>query len=180
MHLDDFECPNCGANEMVLGERQRLECNFCGTSFGEVTRICPRCGHYGEVGARHCQQCGAQIRRECPACGVENSTAASNCVHCGRNLDLIEQMTRRWQLTTQQRLYDQMAGMASLKEEEVRASQERMAAFQEAERIRQEALALSRATRLKQDRQIFRWVVAGIVAFIFLVVVVMLLTAGGS
>jgi hypothetical protein len=180
MRLDGFECPNCGSNEMGLGEQQQLECSFCGTSFGEVARICPRCGHYGEAGARHCEQCGAQITRDCPACGMENSTAASNCIHCGRNLDLIEQMTRRWQLTTQQRLYDQMAEMAALKEEQVRASEERMAAFLEAERIRQDALALARATRLEQDRQIFRWVVAGAVVFIIVVLVVLFFAARGG
>jgi hypothetical protein len=180
MHLTDFECPNCGANEMKLGEHQQLECVFCGTSFGEISRICSTCGHYSEAGARHCEQCGTQITRDCPACGADNPAAARNCIHCGRNLDLVERMTRRWQQTTQERLYEQMAGMASLKEEEARASQERMAAFLEADRIRQEALALSRASRLERDRQIYRWVVIGIAVFIIVAVVILLLTAWGG
>ncbi len=180
MHLTDFECPNCGANDMVPGEKQQLICTFCGTSFGEVTRICPECGHYNEAGVRHCARCGTLLVRDCPACGAENWVVARHCVQCGRNLDLVERMARRWQQTTQQRLYDQMADMASLKEAEEKASLERMSAFMEAERIRQEALALARESQRHRDGQIYLLVVGAIVVFIIVVLLTFLLTSSGS
>jgi len=104
MALADFECPNCGASDMAQDSEQRLLCLFCGSSFGEVTRLCPKCGHYNEAGVRHCAECGTQVTRDCPACGADNWTLADHCAQCGRNLDLIEQMSRRWQQTVQHRL----------------------------------------------------------------------------
>lgn len=180
MQLTDFECPNCGANDMVQGESRELACTFCGTSFGQVTRICPECGHYNEAEGRHCARCGTLLVRDCPACGADNWVLAEHCVQCGRNLDIIDQMARRWQKTTQQRLYDQMESMASLKDEEERASQDRMASLMEAERIRQEALALARASQRQRDRQMYNLVVAGIIGFVIIVVLVLVLTSGGS
>jgi len=180
MRLSSFECPNCGANEMVQAENQQLVCAFCGTSFGEVMRICPKCGYYNEAGAHHCAQCGMQIVRSCPACGADNWILADHCVQCGRNLDLIEQMVHRWQQTTEQRLHDRQAAMASLKEREERASQERMAALMEAERIRQEALALTRESQRKRERQMYVLAGVAILVFLILVVLTLLLTFGGS
>lgn len=174
MQLTDFECPNCGASEMVQGDNQQLVCTFCDSSFGEVTRICPQCGHYNDTGARHCPQCGTQVVRDCPACGADNWIVASHCVQCGRNLDLIEQIARRWQKTTQDRLYAQMEGMAALKAEEERASQERMAKFMDAERARQEALAQARASQRERDRQMYWLVVGAIAVFIFIVALTLL------
>ena len=179
MVLTDFECPNCGGNEMEPTADGRLLCLYCGSSFGEVTRICPQCGHYNESGARHCTECGAQIVRECPACGADNWVLAEHCIHCGRNLDLIEQMTRRWQQTTEQRLYERQAGMAALKDEEERASQERMAPLLEAEQLRQEAIALARATQQKRDQQMYVVAAVGLVSFVVIVILAVLLTSGG-
>jgi hypothetical protein len=180
MQLTDFECPNCGANDMVQGPEHRLVCTFCGTSFGEVTRICPECGHYNEAGWRHCAECGTLLVRDCPACGTDNWVMAEHCVQCGRNLDIIEQMARRWQKTTQQRLYDQMGSMATLKEEEERASRDRMAALLEAERVRQEALTLARESQRVRERQMYALIVAVVVVFVIIVLVTLLLTVGRS
>lgn len=178
MQLTDFECPNCGAHDMQTAADHRLVCLFCGSSFGEVTRICPKCGHYNEEGVRHCSECGTRIVRDCPICGADNWVLADHCVQCGRNLDLIEQMTRRWKETTQERLYAQRAAMLSLKEQEERASQQRMAALLEAERLRQEALAQARAAQRQRERQLYVW--AGVAIFVFVVVLLLmlLLTAG--
>lgn len=169
MQLTGFECPNCGASEMVQDENRRLVCTFCDTSFGEVICICPECGYYDETGAWHCPQCGGQVVRDCPDCGAGNWIVASHCEQCGRSLDLIERIARRWQETTQDRLYAQMKGMAALKAEEERASQERMAVFMDAERARQEALAQARASQRERDRQIY-WLMIG--AFVVLILVV--------
>jgi ribosomal protein S27AE len=180
MQLTDFECPNCGASEMVASEERRLICVFCGSSFGEVARICPGCGHYNQVGVRHCSRCGTRLLRACSACGADNWVLAEHCVVCGRNLDMIERMTHRWKQSTQQWLYEQREGMAALKEAEEQASQQRMAALMEAERIRQEAIALARESQQQRDRQLFT--VMGVVIAIFAIVVVLalLLTSGGS
>jgi uncharacterized membrane protein YvbJ len=179
MHLEAFECPNCGAHDMEAGPDQRLFCLFCDTSFGEVTRICPVCGHYNKDDVRHCSECGARIMRDCPVCGADNSVLADHCVQCGRNLDMIDQMARRWQKTTEQRLYEQKAAMISLKEQEERASQERMAILMEAERHRQEALALARESQSQRERQLYIGIGALILVFIVIMALALLLTASG-
>ena len=180
MQLTDFECPNCGADELVPGENQLLFCAFCGSAFGEAARICPKCGHYNETGGRHCALCGAQILRDCPARGADNWILSDHCIQCGRNLDLIEQLSRRWQQTTQQRVYERQAAMTSLKEREERASQERIAALAAAERIRQQALALARESQRQRDRQIY--ILAGVAVLILVIAVllVFLLSIGGG
>ncbi len=180
MQLTDFECPNCGASEMVAGESRRLICVFCGSSFGEVARICPECGHYNEASVRHCSRCGTRLRRDCPACGADNWVLADHCVECGRNLDLIERMTQRWKQSTQQWLYEQRESMAALKETEEQASQQRMAALMEAEQLRQEAIALARESQHQRDRQLYTVMGVAIAIFVVIVVLALLLTSGGS
>jgi uncharacterized membrane protein YvbJ len=180
MQLNDFECPNCGGHDMETAEDQRLMCRFCGSAFGEVTRICPKCGHYNDENVRHCSKCGTRIVRECPACGADNWTLADHCVQCGRNLDLIDQMAQRWQQTTEERLYERRAAMTSLKEQEERASQERMAALMEAERTRQEALALARESQRQRERQLYVWAGVALLVFVVLAVLMLLLTSGGG
>lgn len=180
MQLQGFECPNCGANEMEATKDGQLLCLFCGSTFGEVMRICPNCGHYNEGDGRHCSLCGAQIIRECPACGSDNWVLADFCVQCGRNLDLIQHMAERWQHSTEERLEEQRAGAAQLKAMEEQASQERMAAFLEAERIRQEALALARESRRERDRQVYLFVAVAIIVFVIFVVLTLLLAGRGG
>ncbi len=181
MQLKDFECPNCGANEMETAPDQRLLCLFCGSTFGQITRICPECGHYNDDGeGRHCSECGSRIVRDCPACGADNWVLADHCVQCGRNMDLIDQMARRWQKTTQDRLYEQRAAVVSLKEQEERASQARMAEFMETERRRQEALAQAQAAQRERERQLY--LVGGlmVLAFVIIIILTLLLTSGGG
>jgi hypothetical protein len=165
---------------MVPAEDERLLCLFCGTRFGESTRICHECGHYNQAGARHCAACGAQILRDCPACGADNWVLADHCAQCGRDLALIERMAHRWQKTTQQRLYERQSAMLALKEREEKASQERMATLVEAERKRQEALAQARELQRQRDRQLYQFAGVAIIVFVAIVVLVLLLTSGGS
>ena len=180
MELTDFQCPNCGAKEMLPGDDRRLLCVYCGTSFGEVERICPKCGHYNDQDVRHCQECGGRLIRDCPACGADNWVLAEHCVECGRNLDLVEQMARRWQRTTQERLYERQAGMTALKEQEERASQQRMAVLLAAERERQGALARARAAQKARDRQLWTILVAAAALLVFVMVLVLVLSAVGG
>ncbi len=177
MQLFDFECPNCGAPEMVENDSQQLLCPFCGSLFGEITRLCPECGHYNEEQVRYCARCGAALIRDCPACGADNWVLADHCSQCGRNLTLIEQMARRWQQSSRQWMYDRMASMAALKEREERASQERMAVLLEAEQIRQEALAVAREAQQKRDRQMVQLMAVVILLFLFIVVLTCVLTS---
>jgi uncharacterized membrane protein YvbJ len=180
MQLTGFECPNCGASEMVPTEDRQLHCVFCGSSFGEITRICPKCGHYNEDEVRHCSQCGATLIRDCPVCGADNWALAEHCVQCGRNIDVFERMSQRWQKTVQQHLEERRASMAALKEQQERASQARMATFMEAERDRQVAIAQAREAQRERDRQLL--IITGITTAVFIVIVVLLLllTSGGG
>ena len=176
MELYKIECPNCGAKELAPDESGQLVCEFCHSSFGEVTRVCPSCGAYNEEQVRFCQKCGNPLIRDCPVCGADNWILAQHCIQCGRSLDLIEQMARRWQLTTQHRLQEWKGEIAQVKAGEEKASEERMAMLMEAERIRQEALALARATQRKRDQQLYGWLVIAVAAFLVLVVFFLVLS----
>jgi hypothetical protein len=180
MQLTGIQCSNCGGNELLQGQQGQLICAYCGSAFGEVTRICPHCGHYNEAGVRHCAECGMPIIRDCPACGWDNWILAEHCVQCGRDMDVIERIARRWQQTTQQRLDERRAGMAALKDREERASQQRLAEFLELERQRQEALAQARQAQRQREQQIYRWLAVAVVVLVVVVIVAILLSAGGS
>ena len=180
MQLSGIQCTNCGGKEFSQGEQGQLICAYCGSAFGEVTRICPYCGHYNEAGVRHCARCGEPIIRDCPACGQDNWILTEHCVQCGRNLDVIERIVRRSQETTQQRLEEHRAGVAAVKDREERASQERLAEFLEIERQRQEALALARQAQRQRERQLVLWLAIAAFVLVLVVIVALLLSSGGS
>jgi len=176
MELYKLECPNCGAKELAPDENGCLVCRFCSSSFGEVTRVCPNCGAYNEEQVRFCERCGSPLIRDCPVCGADNWILAEHCAQCGRSLDLIEQMARRWQMTTQHRLQEWKGEIAQVKAAEEKASEGRMAVLMEAERIRQEALALARATQRSRDRQMYVWLLIVVAAFIVIAVLFLILS----
>ena len=180
MQLTGIQCSNCGGNELLQGQQGRLICAYCGSAFGEVTRICPQCGHYNEAGVRHCARCGEPIIRDCPACGWDNWILAEHCVQCGRNLDVIERIARRWQQTTQQRLQEHRAGMAALKDREEHASQQRLAEFLEIERQRQEGLALAQQVQRQRERQLVLVLAVAFFVLVLVVIVALLMSSGGS
>ncbi len=180
MELNNFECPNCGAKNLVQDERGRLTCTFCDSSFGEATRICPNCGDYNEDGVRHCARCGTALVRDCPACGADNWALAEHCVNCGRSLDVIEQMARRWQQTTRERLQQWRAGVAELRANEESATRRRMAVLMETERARQEALLKAQAVQRQRDRQMYVMVAVSLAVFCLIVVVLLLLSLAGG
>ena len=176
MELYKVECPNCGAKELSPDDNGYLVCAFCQSSFGEVARVCPSCGTYNEEQVRFCARCGSPLIRDCPVCGADNWILAGHCSQCGRSLDLIEQMARRWQLTTQTRLQEWKDEVGQVKAEEAKASEGRMATLMEAERVRQEALALARATQRKRDQQIYLWLVIVVAVFIVIAVFFLVLS----
>jgi hypothetical protein len=179
MELYKLECPSCGAKELALDENGYLVCTFCQSNFGEVTRVCPSCGSSNEEQVRFCERCGSPLIRDCPVCGADNWILAEHCVQCGRSLDLIEQIARRWQLTTQHRLQERKGEVAQVKAQEEKASEERMATLMEAERIRQDALALARATQRKRDQQIYVWLAILVAVFVIIAVVLVILSRIG-
>ena len=176
MELYKLECPNCGAKELAPDENGYLVCRFCASNFGEVTRVCPNCGAYNEEQVRFCERCGSPLVRDCPVCGADNWILTEHCAQCGRSLDLIEKMARRWQLTTQHRLEERKGEIAQVKAAEEEASEGRMAALMEAERVRQDALAQARSNERKRDQQIYMWLVIIGAAFVLLVVLLMILS----
>jgi len=174
----DRGCPKCGASEVVLRKDQQLACSNCGTVLGEVSRLCPSCSHYNEDGLRHCSICGTELVRECSSCGADNWVLASYCSQCGRHLGLVERLARRWQQTTQQRLYERQASMGPLKEQEEWASQGRMASIMHLERL--EPLGLGPTARGHGDRRLLR-ILAVVAALLFVAfIVALLVTVGGA
>jgi hypothetical protein len=178
MQLRDLECPNCGASELFAGDNGQLICAYCSSAFGEVTRLCPQCGYYNEVGARHCSRCGTALVRDCPVCGTDNWVLADHCVQCGRNLDLIDEMVRRWQRTTAQWLQERRAAIPQIQEAEEKASRTRMSAWLEEERQQQEAMALAQEASRKRDRQFLFLMALVVVAFLVIMIVALLVTFG--
>jgi hypothetical protein len=176
MQLTDFECPNCGASDIITTAEETLRCAYCDSFLGDALRVCLKCGHYNEDGARHCSLCGTRIVRECPVCGAGNWVLSDHCVRCGRNLNLIEEMVRRWQVTTQQRLHEQRQVVRSIKKQEEQASQARMATIMETERQRQAALVAQREYQRQRDRQML--MIIGLVAVGFVMVVLLVLVVG--
>jgi uncharacterized membrane protein YvbJ len=163
---------------MLTGADGQLVCVYCSSTFGEVTRICPRCGHYNETVVRHCAECGAALVRDCPACGTANWVLADHCVQCGRNLDLIEEMTQRWQRSTADRLQQRRTGIPQIQEAEARASQQRMASLLEEERLRQQDLALAQKAQRERERQLWVLMAVAIAVFLIIIVLSILLTSG--
>jgi len=70
--------------------------------------------------------------------------------------------------------------MVSLKEREERASQERMASLLEAERLRQEALAVARDSQRQRDRQVYLVIGVAFLAFVVVAAAVLLLSCFGG
>lgn len=180
MQLTDFECPNCGASDIVATAEEQLRCSFCHSFLGDALRVCLKCGHYNEEGARHCSLCGTRIVRECPVCGTGNWILSDHCTHCGRNLSFIEELVRRWQVSTQQRLQERRQVVVSIKESEEQASQARMAAIMEAERQRQAALAAEREFQRQRDRQLMMIIGLVAIGFVMVVLLVLLVTSAGA
>jgi len=180
MEIADLECPNCGASQIETTDDGRLVCVYCDSILGPAAQVCPECGHRNGEGVRYCADCGAQILRECPACGVDNWLLADHCRQCGRNLDLIEHLAERWKTTTQQRLYEQQAGMAALKDREEQASVRRMAGMMEEERLRLEAIAQAEAGQRRKDRQMLALMAGVLIFFAILAMVAIVLSATGS
>lgn len=180
MQLTDFECPNCGASDIVTTAGVQLRCTFCDSFLGDALRVCLKCGHYNEEGARHCSLCGTRIVRECPVCGTGNWVLSDHCIQCGRNLNFIEELVRRWQVTTQQRLQERRQVVVSIKESEEQASQARMEAIMEAERQRQVALAAEREYQRQRDRQLLMTIGLVAIGFVMIVLLVLLVTSAGA
>jgi uncharacterized membrane protein YvbJ len=179
MVVIDRGCPNCGANEVLVRQDQKLVCRYCGTAFGNAIHVCPSCGHYNEKGLRHCARCGASLVRDCPDCGAENWILATRCTECGRDLGMIERLTRRWQQTTQQRLHERKASMASLKAREEWASQVRMASIMDLERHGLARLGGGEPIKRPSDRPFLR-ILAVLVALVFVAVILTLLLGSGG
>jgi hypothetical protein len=93
-------------------------------------------------------------------------------------LNVIEEMVRRWQVTTQQRLHEQRQVVRSIKKREEQASQARMAAIMEAERQRQAVLVAQREYQRQRDRQML--MIIGLVAVGFVMVVLLVLVVGAA
>lgn len=147
---------------------------------------CPQCSTPGlevaDDGTIDCPNCGilqASRHKVCPACGHENIFNAENCIVCGEPLTIVSQIMIMQSDHNQPFRLKQVRSQASaIKEREERASQNRMEAFQEIDRRREQVLAEAQEAQKVYQRRVstVMFIIAGLfVVFIALYITISLL-----
>ncbi len=148
----DLTCAACAAPALIADDHGNFDCDYCGTHF--VTE-----------------------RTECPACGELNLKGADNCSNCDEPLSIVASVIDRQGSTGNplwiRRLQSQVA---SLKESEARASEDRFEEFVEIDRRRKAAEAEAYARQKQTERNILFYGAAALllIALVTLVLVTFL------
>jgi tRNA A37 threonylcarbamoyladenosine dehydratase len=170
MEYKSLKCPSCGGAEFeAVGESEFL-CWYCGARMTLTTGQCPYCGFFNEAGAGFCANCGEDIAWECAICGRANPAGVRYCQGCGRNLDQAARIVRERLRTAAEWREKRALGVQEVREKEELASRQRMAVFQEKERLRQEATQRALAEQRARERKMLM-IVSGLIALLIVVVV---------
>lgn len=147
----ELTCAACTAPALAADNQGNFDCDYCGTHF--VTE-----------------------RTECPACGELNLKGADNCSNCGEPLSIVASVIDRQGSTGNplwiRRLRSQVA---SLKESEARASEDRFEEFVEIDRRRKAAEAEAYARQKQTDRNILFYGAAAILIIVLVVFVLVVI-----
>ncbi len=169
-----MECPLCGTNIALDSQSTQVCCPGCGNEIPLRDRLCPYCGAYHNKTATSCQKCGLEMTRRCPQCGALNWVGDEECGECGATLDMVALLTG--QLTTTDRLDQQMADARQIKDLEETASAARMERMLEKEAVRQAEIRLRIQEQKEQERKALT--AAGIIAGIVLIFLLVSVLAG--
>lgn len=173
--LTEIACPNCLAPIDVRQHGQHVTCDACGSQFLLQGHICSNCHTYHREERSICRQCGQPLTRVCPKCQTANWTGDEYCQKCGAALDIFEMLQKVDARSRAAKLEERHAQIRQIKEQEEKASQQRMAEMMAVEAERQKELARQQAASRQHDQQILLAVGVGLVVFILLIAVLALL-----
>ena len=149
-----MNCPKCSAPDLEVTDNGTIDCPNCGILQTGRLNVCPACGH-------------------------ENSLSAENCIVCDEPLTIVCQIMIMQSDHSQPFRLKQIRSQASaIKEREERASQQRMEAFQEIDRRREQALAEAQEAQKVHQRRVstVMFIIAGLfVIFVALYITISLL-----
>ena len=169
-----MECPVCGASIELDSQAAQVRCPGCGNEILLRDHLCPYCGAYHNKVVTSCQKCGLEMTRRRSQCGASNWVGGEHCRECGTTLDMVALLTG--QLTTADRLNQQMAEAQQLKDLEETASAERMERMLAEEAARQ--AEIRRQIQEQKERERKTLIAAGIIAGIVLIFLLVSVLAG--
>lgn len=169
-----MECPLCGTSIDLDSQAAQVCCPGCGNEIPLRDRLCPYCGAYHNKVVTSCQKCGLGMTRRCSQCGASNWVGDEECGECGTTLDMVALLTG--QLTTTDRLDQQMAEAWQIKDLEEAASAARMERMLAKEAARQTEIRHRIQEQKEQERKVLT--AAGIIAGIFLIFLLVSVLAG--
>ena len=149
-------CPYCGAFAYELVDERWLACKECGHEFDIRHDLCPSCGHLSRAEATVCGNCQAGLRKD--------------------TLDsMFETLSRSRAQWHKRRL-----GTSLLqKQQDIAASEQRMAVFWEEDRERRERVAHELDENRKRERRAIMIIGAiGVVVVVALAVVTLISLLG--
>ena len=165
-----FQCPDCGKGPLKDDKDGTLTCPHCNSKFAHPERVCPRCETINELSARQCVTCGQVLKKVCPQCQTINWVDATLCRQCGASLTVLDQIAARNAESNAEHIQRRQSGMAAIKVETQRASQERLAKMWDQEHQRLETIARNKAKQRRQELVIWLLVAAIILAAIIFVI----------
>lgn len=174
----EITCPSC-RNAISIGQNaDEVTCGICSEHYHLTGHLCPDCHSYHDSDEFICSSCGTPLSRICQKCRHANWTGFENCTNCGESLDLFSQFAAQKGRSTADRLQEQMADAAALKQVEASASMDRMAKLMAIEMKRQEEAKRQDLRRVQQERKVVA--IFGIAIAVFLVVIIVLAIIGSG
>lgn len=180
--LSDLRCPGCNAPGLVDTNEGELVCQYCASRFAQPDRVCPSCNALSEVDDLDCPNCGQALRGLCPACNTPNSLQAKLCRRCGVPLDLLASVIDRQFASPAGLIYERSEAARAFKQQEEKASRERLAEMWRQEKERAQWLSASQARQKQQEKRLIT--IAAVLSVMMLVVavisVVLIVVWGGG
>ena len=182
MSLQRLACPACGANVFSRDPDGYLVCGACGSVFQQTRHMeCPTCRAMNPEDARRCIQCGAALVRQCPICQHRNAPDAEYCGNCGETLDALAFVMQRYEEASSHSVVRRAELFGAVKRQDneyMRAQRERLDA-EERERMARLEVVNEQARR-QQKLVLVVGVTIGVLALLFMIVLIIVQTSGGG
>ncbi|RMH00299.1 MAG: hypothetical protein D6706_04215 [Chloroflexi bacterium] len=153
--IAELLCPNCtNVIELAAQHPDKIQCPTCEHQFLLTDHMCPVCFTYHAEKTVVCHACGKALNRLCRHCHTTNWSGDEICQNCGQHIDLITQISDYTQARPGSRLHEDSETIRKIKEQEQKASEERMAELLEIEKQRREEIYRRMAAQQKRERQL--------------------------